>query len=286
MTFRRALAAALLLVAACADAPPPAEKAAPPATGAAPDRLARIQLPADTVERIALANVMHVLYHELSHALIHQFDIPMLAREEDAADNLATLLFLADKSPIGRSALVAVAMGWLDAHRDGTPDSSDYADEHALHIQRFFQIVCMLYGSDPEAGAATADEAGLPAERREPCVYEYGQIQSGWSRVLQPHRAVAGAPPGGRVAVTWQGGPASSSPAVEMLRRSLAIEVIAEDVERRLRLPHDLTIALRACDEDNAWWDAEERAVTVCYELVEEYALMAARIAAGPRSLR
>ena len=284
-SIRLATAALLALLAACAVAPEPA-----PAPVAAPhDRLERIRVPADPLDRFTLASVMHVLYHELGHALIQQFDIPMLAREEDAADNLATLLFLAEKSPIGRDALVAVAMGWLDMHRDdgGEPDSSTFADEHSLHIQRFFQIVCMLYGSDPERETAMADDARLPAERRETCVGEYEQIRSGWSRVLAPHMAVAGKPPGRRVAVSWEEGPGAQAPAVAMLRASMAVEVVAEDATSRLRLPNDFTIVLKTCGDENAWWDADERTITYCYELVTYYAGLAAkRVATGSRSLR
>ena len=113
------------------------------------------------------------------------------APDRDAADNLATLLFLAENSPVGRNALVAVAQGWLDYHReDGPPDASRFADEHSLHIQRHFQVICLLYGSDPAGEAAVADEAGLEAERREggfDAVFD-GIAERGFSRAW---RAVA-----------------------------------------------------------------------------------------------
>ena len=277
-TSRRRLSlAALALSLALLAGHAPGQEAPPP------DRFARLRLPEDPRERFALVNVMHVLSHELGHALIHEFDIPMLGREEDAADNFATLLFLAEDSAIGRNALAAVAMGWLDMHREDEQaiEPSIFADEHGLHIQRFFQIVCLLYGSDSEREVARADEARLPEERRPACEAEYEQIRRGWTRVLQPHLRRGDAPGGGNVAVSWEEGPAAATPTVAMLRYSRAVEIIAAVAGRRLRLPRDLTITLKTCNDENAWWDADEATVTFCYEMVEHYGRLAAKRSSG-----
>ena len=51
--------------------------------------------PAQAEERVispfAAQVLQHVLYHELGHALIREFDLPVLANEEAMADSFATL---------------------------------------------------------------------------------------------------------------------------------------------------------------------------------------------------
>jgi hypothetical protein len=42
-------------------------------------------------------------------------------------------------------------------------------DEHGLDLQRAYQIVCLMVGSDPRAFSDIATRAKLPQERQESC---------------------------------------------------------------------------------------------------------------------
>jgi hypothetical protein len=68
--------------------------------------------------------------------------------------------------------LVGAARGWfLSARRDrrdGEPQA--YFDEHALDRQRAYNVVCLVYGSDPTNVTDLADETKLPKDRRDSCV--------------------------------------------------------------------------------------------------------------------
>ena len=44
----------------------------------------------EILQEFVLANVEFTLLHEIGHALIHQFPIPVFGQEEDAADQIAT----------------------------------------------------------------------------------------------------------------------------------------------------------------------------------------------------
>ena len=41
-----------------------------------------------------VGNMLFVFVHEMGHALVHEMDVPVLGREEDAADAFATLTML------------------------------------------------------------------------------------------------------------------------------------------------------------------------------------------------
>lgn len=127
-----------------------------------------------------------VLLHELGHALIHVLDLPATGREEDAVDQLATLLMLREGA-IGDSLAFAVA-GWFAEHARVTRlDRMAFADEHGLGQQRVYNILCWIHGRDPGRYPRVLKEGWLTASRAERCPDEFRRLDASWSRLLAPH---------------------------------------------------------------------------------------------------
>jgi len=128
----------------------------------------------DGVEFVT-GNVLFVLAHETGHALISVFDLPVLGREEDAADSLATILALKMSSSFTDRVVVNAARGWfLSDQRDrkeGSP--TPFYDEHGLDLQRAYTIVCLLVGGDPSKFMPLANEVKLPEERQKTCHFDF-----------------------------------------------------------------------------------------------------------------
>lgn len=105
------------------------------------------------IRRFASNNSLFVLYHEVAHLLFHQLDLPILGREEDAADNMATWTLLNKRTPESDRALADAAQGWIlsGIAYDSGGDESDYAAGHSLDKQRAYQIVCLMVGMDETA---------------------------------------------------------------------------------------------------------------------------------------
>ena len=58
--------------------------------------------PGDTTEtRFVLGNALWTLVHEMAHALIGEFDVALLGKEEDAADCIATIALLHGHTEFG-----------------------------------------------------------------------------------------------------------------------------------------------------------------------------------------
>ena len=112
----------------------------------------------------------------------------MLAREEDAADALASVLILEYVDNGAEVVLNAADMFGLESEESEWFYESDFWSEHSLDIQRYYAALCHVYGSDPEFHATLVnDEYGLSAERAENCEYEYERIRKGWLAVLEPY---------------------------------------------------------------------------------------------------
>ena len=127
-----------------------------------------------------------VLLHEVGHALIHVLDLPTTGREEDAVDQLATLLMLGE-GPVGDSLAFAAAAWFLQSAPRTRIDPLAFADEHGLDAQRVYSILCWVHGRDPGRYPEIVGEGWLPAGRADRCQAEYSRVSRSWSRLLAPY---------------------------------------------------------------------------------------------------
>lgn len=131
---------------------------------------------------------LHTLVHEVGHVLFSQYDLPLLAREEDAADALASVLLLEYAEDGARVVLNAARMFDLESQRSSGIEQADFWSEHSLDIQRYYTSLCHVYGSDPTAQAELINEKnGLSSERATHCRSEYQRIRRAWLAVLSPY---------------------------------------------------------------------------------------------------
>jgi Putative metallopeptidase len=131
----------------------------------------------------AVSAGVFVFLHELGHALIHDLDLPVLGRSEDGADQFATVVLSLDgkdHSIITWSAATQLA---INQRQVGQTAASD---EHSSPLQRFYNIACISYGSNP-SDYPELPEVVLPTSRRSQCVGESQQITRSWARLMLPH---------------------------------------------------------------------------------------------------
>jgi hypothetical protein len=104
------------------------------------------------IVQFVAGNMLFTLLHEMGHAHITEMGLPVLGREEDAADSFAVVTMLKVGSSFSHDVLVQAAMGWfLNALRDEKEGVKlSFYDTHGLDRQRAFQIVCLMVGSDPD----------------------------------------------------------------------------------------------------------------------------------------
>jgi hypothetical protein len=140
-----------------------------------------------------LGGIMYVLAHELAHALIHVLDIPVVGREEDAADQLAIIIatklgeYEGKLGEFGKQMAIIPALQYRLKSQNSQEKNTVYWDDHPLDLQRYYNIICLLYGSDTTKYKTLAILAELPGARAQKCPGEYVQAYNGWLRLLQPH---------------------------------------------------------------------------------------------------
>lgn len=145
----------------------------------------------DAGEAVAGATLF-TLFHELGHALIDLWDLPITGREEDAVDQLATIILLEGGEDGQTAALNGASAFWGNGEEDEDGDSAgeeerSFWDEHSLGEQRFYNIVCWSYGSDPDGNADLIGDDWLPEDRADSCPEEYSRMAKAWDTLLSPY---------------------------------------------------------------------------------------------------
>lgn len=229
-----------------------------------------------------LGNIEYLVLHEIAHFLINEKDIPILGPVENAADYMATLALIRYELPNRRGrgidSLLAAADAFVASWQTGTSFGAEvpYWGSHALSIQRYYQIACLLYGSDPVAFGHIPSTVGLPASRAISCVAEYTKADRSIRWLLESYGRQPGDPPGAETAVHY-GQPRTlvAARVLEELRSFELLERILEQLHARFTLERPFSLALRSCGgQAEAAWIPDRREIAICYELIDMLYLM------------
>ncbi len=139
-----------------------------------------------------------ILYHEIGHAFIDIFNIPITGKEEDAADYFAFYMLGSNGIPEGVEACVEGANFFKDMHdamkedtayqrinKEGNiVDALPFWDEHSFSLQRYYSINSLLFGSNPAAYWDKINDGFIGYRRPENAMQEYEKIKKGWDTVL------------------------------------------------------------------------------------------------------
>ena len=219
--------------------------------------------------RFAHNNSLFVLYHEVAHLLFDQLELPVLGREEDAADNVATWILLNKNTPASRQALIDAAQGWFYsgvAYNSGGYES-DFAAGYSLDKQRAYQIVCLMVGKDRAAFRPLANKYEILPDRQDSCGLDYEMIDRSWTGLFAARQSIEKP---ATVTVSYRHASGKLRGAVDALRRSGMLENVAEEL-RALPLPRPVRFTARRCGEANAFYDSDAIEVIFCYELMQDY---------------
>jgi DNA-binding Xre family transcriptional regulator len=225
----------------------------------------------DMIEFV-VGNMLFVGFHELGHALIHELGLPVLGREEDAADSFAAIAMINIGTDFSTRVLVQAARGWFLTDRRDRKDGEklEFYDEHGLDQQRAYQIVCFMVGWNEDKFKELADWVHMPPERRDSCAGDYSNAEYSWNAVLKPFRRVPDQP---KSKIDIDYGKAKGK--LEVYERSLRaigyLETIAGYAAELIVWPRPISIVLQECGDSNAQWSPVSKSEILCYELADEF---------------
>jgi hypothetical protein len=135
---------------------------------------------------IAGAFVMGAL-HEMAHAVFSVLKIPVWGREEDAADKLAAYVMLSLGEDVALRTLTGTASFFEASKR--TWSGSDFSDINSPEEQRYYNYLCMAYGSNPDLFKEFVRPTLLKTQRGDGngCLYEYVQVKAAFANTIMKH---------------------------------------------------------------------------------------------------
>jgi hypothetical protein len=221
----------------------------------------------DPIQRFIESNVTETLYHEFAHALIDLLSLPVFGPEEYAADMLAIVMMnrLNDEATTVRLARDVAHAYMRDASSyENAGRAHANWDKHPSNQQRYYNLVCLIYGANPTRRERLADEMDLPEDRAETCKEEFDMTNRAWSAVLD---RISQDAPGSSMTMDWILDPNSH------LTRFVASEV--DRLNRLYVLPEPVVVSVIPCGQVNAFYDPSNREIIICTELSEHLAKLA-----------
>lgn len=212
------------------------------------------------------ANVLATLYHEIGHALIDKMQLPVFAREEDAADTFAIIVTEILHSP-EKAELIAWASAdqYLQLNHQARNYDPDYADVHSHDLVRFYNTICLYYGGDVDLRDDFAEENGLPEGRAETCEEERMLAERSWVGVLrQIERTEEKADNFDWLIIDEI---AESNNQYVIASRKVIQDAVAE-FNARFSTDFKIRVRMTKCNEDNAFYDSYSSKILMCNELI------------------
>lgn len=120
--------------------------------------------------------ISFVLLHEIGHALFDLLNLDFVGREEDVADQFAADLALS--GPLEIHKWVIIGGMWFFERKGNEPYSKEeFANEHSLDDQRYYNVMCWAYGKDSSQYAFL--KKFLKEDRAPGCEDEYKKMRKG-----------------------------------------------------------------------------------------------------------
>ncbi|PSW25787.1 hypothetical protein C9I94_04225 [Photobacterium swingsii] len=140
-----------------------------------------------SVDQATLDALQFILFHEYGHAYLNHNQIVVLGKEEDAVDNLATLLLLYFND--NGEDIVFSAADWFAISDEKTEAFEDghFWDEHSLDAQRYYNIQCLVFGFNPEKYKNEYTDEQIEQGHDEYCESEHQRQLFKWLDVIAKH---------------------------------------------------------------------------------------------------
>ncbi len=242
-----------------------------------------------------------IFMHEFGHALIGELELPSTGAEEDAVDIYSALQIVEptmypssdkDTNAMAQGAAKYAALQWYYSGKLAEAQgagNSPWQDEHTGDLKRFRNMLCIMYGGNPGVFESLVEQVGFEDRTKARCADEFTKQNRAWRRILAPHTRVGTWSPDGQQPANAPGAPVNvtfepSSRRIGNLFANNLSEAITNNIKllgQTYVLPRPVNVVFKDCGKLNAWYSPREGSITMCYELIENIAVMISDIEMG-----
>ena len=254
----------------------------------------------NSIYEFATMASMGVIFHEIGHLIVDEFNVPIFNNEEDVADSFMawSLIHIPDeyesyddyeywsKEPhkvikgISDYYYYKILLG-EDSHEIFGQKNAEYSD-HATDNKRFFNIACFMKGANPEVFDSYITQRGLDYILEDKCDYNYWQMSDAWWKIFQGNGS-------GYSADDYEFWETEVSNYIQKIKLEFqnSDEIVYQYFEEyskdtilyflqnhvaQIKLRENYTLSFEMCEgEINAYYISSQNKILICYELVEEF---------------
>jgi len=133
--------------------------------------------------------VIDTILHEAGHGVFDLLEVPVMGREEDAADFFSIYFMLQFPPEDARRLIEGIAFNMGSEARPEVTERQapqKFAGPHAMNAQRHYNVLCLSYGANP-ALFGVGIPAGLPPWRARFCGDDWGMLRRAFTKLILPH---------------------------------------------------------------------------------------------------
>ena len=251
----------------------------------------------DAIYEFATNSSMGIIFHEIGHLIIDEFNVPIFNNEEDVADSFMawSLIQIPDEytsyedyefwSEEPHKVIKGISdyYYYLTLLRRDTSEIYGLKESefgvHSTDNKRFFNIACFMKGANPEVFNTYITKRGLDYILEDQCDYNYWQMSDAWWKIFQ------GSATGEnyefweveidkyvqKIDLKFQDSNVDIHKHFEDYAKSTILYFL-QNVIAQIKLKEDYLLSFEICDGDvNAYYIPSENKILFCYELVEEF---------------
>jgi Putative metallopeptidase len=162
--------------------------------------------------------LLFAVAHEFGHAVFDIYNLPVLGRQEDAADQFATHFLLHFGGALSQRLIWGAAYSYNDYMKNAkdkpkvTLPVTEFASDHGAPEQRFYNLVCIAYGFNAKIFATVVEKGYLPERRAKVCEFEYSNLSYAITKLVGPNIDQDKAEKAFETTETWSTAPFWHSP--------------------------------------------------------------------------
>lgn len=202
--------------------------------------------------------LLHVVAHEIGHAIIREFDLPVLGPEEDIADDFATV-YIYMMFPERADEIITARARQNLADNEQPGMFSEYRADN----QRAGRSVCMLYGLNPDRFPGLAGTFALSGDEAANCRDFATEVGRSWRRIIADYRMPAG------VRITEARIRSEDTPQIETLVRTNFVDD-AYKLLSGIDWHSNITLSIEQCDGATSW-SRNGRRITLCDAYIQRF---------------
>ena len=250
----------------------------------------------DEIYEFATNASMGIIFHEIGHLIVDEFNVPIFNNEEDVADSFMawSLIQIPDEyasyedyeyyAEEPHKVIKGISDYYYYLTLLGRDTSEVYGkdSEYAIHStdnKRFFNIACFMKGSNPEVFNTYITKRGFDYILEDQCDYNYWQMSDAWWDVFK------GSAQGEeyefwevyvenyvqKIFLEFQDTNVTIHQYFEEYAKPTILYFL-QNVIAQVKLQEDYILSFEYCGGDiNAYYISTQNKILFCYELVEEF---------------